>query len=81
MGFSGSKFTWTRGRYDHTFKGARPDRAMCNVEWGNLFPASSVTHLPKINFDHYPLLIKFHGNQKQAAHQPFHFQATWFTHS
>ena len=25
MGFSGSKFTWTRGRYDHTFKGARLD--------------------------------------------------------
>ena len=64
MGFSGSKFTWTRGRYDHTFKEAHLDRAMSNVERRNLFPAASVTHLPKINFDHYWLLIKFHGNQR-----------------
>ena len=54
---------------------------MCNVEWRNLFPAASVTHLPKINSNHSPLLIKLHGNQRQAMHRPFHFQGAWFKHS
>ena len=37
---------------------------------------------PKNQFcDHSPLLIKLHGNQRQAVNRPFRFQGAWFTHS
>ncbi|XP_019177850.1 PREDICTED: uncharacterized protein LOC109173044 [Ipomoea nil] len=33
LGFSGPKFTWMRGLNSPNFKGARLDRALCNIEW------------------------------------------------
>lgn len=40
LGFSGPMFTWVRGLHDHTFKGARLDRALCNFEWRSRFTES-----------------------------------------
>ena len=76
MGFLGSKYTWTRGTHDHTFNGARLDRALCNVEQRNLFSIATFTHFSRIKYDHFPLLIKLHGDQNQEVHCPFRFQAT-----
>lgn len=40
MGFRGQKFTWARGTEETMFKGARLDRAVCNVEWCERFTNS-----------------------------------------
>ena len=63
MDFSRSKYTWRRGTHGHTFKGARLDCALCNVEWRNLFSTTIVTHISSIKSDYSPLLIKLHGDQ------------------
>ena len=51
LGFSGSRFTWTRCLSTDTFKGARLDRALCNSFWKCRFDRAVVTHLPKLSYD------------------------------
>lgn len=80
MGFCRSKFTWTRGIHELTFKGARLDRALCNVEWNVLFPEAAVTHLPRIGSDHSPILVTCKVNRHPQGPKPFRFQAAWLTH-
>ena len=45
LGFSGPRFTWTRGSTADTFKGGRLDKALCNMEWRFLFDSASISHL------------------------------------
>ncbi|XP_073051225.1 uncharacterized protein [Primulina eburnea] len=80
LGYIGSRFTWVRGLSTNTFKGARLDRGVCTIEWRQLFPDATVTHLPIIQSDHAPLLLKLNGQQKTKCHGPFRFQAAWLTH-
>ncbi|XP_019160870.1 PREDICTED: uncharacterized protein LOC109157416 [Ipomoea nil] len=54
LGYSGSIYTWMRGIDTPSFKGARLDCALCNIEWNLRFSAASVTHLPMIGSDHSP---------------------------
>ncbi|KAG8381148.1 hypothetical protein BUALT_Bualt06G0092300 [Buddleja alternifolia] len=48
---SGSPFTWVRDLQE------RLDRAVCNGDWRIAFLKASVTHLPRISWDHSPLLV------------------------
>lgn len=80
VGYVGSKFNWTRGTQDISFKGARLDRALCNFEWNCLFPHVTVTHLPKVKSDHSPILINCDNSVNAQGSKPFRFQATWLTH-
>ena len=80
MGYSGPNFTWTRGLTSLTFKGARLDRALCNVAWRELFPKASVFHLPKNHSDHAPLLVRVNRSRDKARDKRFQFQATWIPH-
>ena len=80
MGFTGSRFTWTRRKSTNTFKGARIDRALCNMDWRFMFESTSVIHLPKLHSDHSPLLVKLQVPQAIPQHPPFRFQAAWLTH-
>lgn len=57
LGYTGSKFTWSRGNQTDTLKVARLDRALGNIEWKILFPEAEVIHLPMVSSDHAPLLI------------------------
>ncbi|XP_073304620.1 uncharacterized protein [Primulina huaijiensis] len=79
--FTGSRFTWMRGNNSNTFKGARLDRGVCTIEWREMFPEARVMHLPIIQSDHDPLLVKLHGDKKYKCKGPFRFQAAWLTHS
>ncbi|XVE48701.1 hypothetical protein DITRI_Ditri01bG0023300 [Diplodiscus trichospermus] len=71
IGFSGLCYTWCRGLTTDTFRGARLDRVLCNLDWNGIFPLAHVTHLPKAQSDHCP----FFGDKRISNEQkPFRFQ-------
>ncbi|KAH9666253.1 reverse transcriptase domain-containing protein [Citrus sinensis] len=61
--FSGPRYTWTRGNLSK-----RLDRAMSNQEWILKFDNYSVTHLPRVESDHRPIL------SDQDLHRPYTVQ-------
>ncbi|XP_019151927.1 PREDICTED: uncharacterized protein LOC109148646 [Ipomoea nil] len=80
MGYSGPKLTWVKHESTDGAKGARLDRAMCNLEWRGRYPEAVVEHLPCVASDHAPLLIRLYGRQCSNRLNFFHFQAAWITH-
>ncbi|XP_028804491.1 uncharacterized protein LOC114759480 [Neltuma alba] len=58
----------------------RLDRALCNNHWITSKPNTLVMHLPRIQSDHRPILIKANG-EKQIGPAPFRFLASWTLHS
>lgn len=57
LGYTGPRFTWMRGCGSPTFKAARLDRALCNIDWRIRFLDAEVLHLPIVNSDHALLLV------------------------
>lgn len=57
LGFSDSKFTWKNSRRNNRFILERLNRFNTNAEWLELFPETTVRHLPHTHLDHYPLLL------------------------
>lgn len=80
LGYSGSNFTWFRGLNINTFKGATLDRGLFNVDWKSLFLEAHISHLPMIQSDHVPLLVKLNGYSHISVTKPFGFQMMWFSH-
>ncbi|KAL8129303.1 hypothetical protein V2J09_018458 [Rumex salicifolius] len=81
LGYTGSKFTWTRGKDLSTQSAARLDRGLCNFEWRDAFPDASIKHLVRNQSDHSPLLLKSTGfMQRNPLARPFRFQAAWVMH-
>lgn len=80
MGFSGLSFTWMKGLSENTFSRAQLDRALVNIEWRELFPDATVTHLPKLQFDHVPLLLTLSYVDDRPRIASFKFQAAWTKH-
>ena len=71
--FSGPRFTWSRGNLSK-----RLDRVICNDEWLIKHANSSVMHLPKINSDHRPILVKFQNvDSRNGGPRLFRFLAAW----
>ncbi|XP_031112059.1 uncharacterized protein LOC116016034 [Ipomoea triloba] len=79
MGFSGSKLTWVKDSQFGYVKGARLDRALCNISWRNQFPKASIVHLPRVSSDHAPLLIRLRAREGSTGWSHFRFQAAWLT--
>lgn len=76
LGFNGEPFTWVRGA---TRK--RLDRAISNLEWRLRFPDTDISHLPKLKFDHSPILMPFDNRRPiNRRRRPFRFEAIWITH-
>ncbi|XP_038697968.1 uncharacterized protein LOC119995523 [Tripterygium wilfordii] len=73
-GFSGSSFTWTNRRC-----WARLDRMCVNSEWQNKFASTLVSHLPRTNSDHSPLLVKIVDHHHNGP-KPFRFLNVRFSH-
>ncbi|XP_075499925.1 uncharacterized protein LOC142538495 [Primulina tabacum] len=80
LGYIGSRFTWVRGLSTNTFKVARLDREVCTINWRQMFPEATVIHLPIIQSDHAPLLVKLNGHKNNKSKGHFRFQAAWLTH-
>ncbi|KAH9770764.1 putative ribonuclease H protein [Citrus sinensis] len=73
--FSGPRFTWSRGNLSK-----RLDIAVCNDRWLIKHANSSVMHLPKIDSDHRPILVKFQNmDSRHGGPRPFRFLAAWLT--
>ncbi|XP_031120944.1 uncharacterized protein LOC116024184 [Ipomoea triloba] len=81
MGYNGPKFTWVKTFSSGVAKSARLDRAFCNVQWLQLFPEASVSHLPRVASDHAPMLIRVAPRTPIVRPFPFRFQAAWFTNT
>ncbi|XP_028808404.1 uncharacterized protein LOC114762973 [Neltuma alba] len=74
LGFTGPEFTWKRGSLL-----VRLDRALTNQTWIASQPNAIVMHLPRIQSDHRPLLIKPEGEPRKK--EPiFRFLAPWIAH-
>nr|GLL44596.1 uncharacterized protein LOC109191857 [Ipomoea trifida] len=81
MGYSGQKFTWVKVLASGCAKSARLDRALCNLEWRHMFPEAAVFHLPRIDSDHAPILIRMTARHTHAMLLSFKFQAAWLTNN
>ena len=73
--FTGPKFTWKRGSlYKHL------DRAICNDIWFNTFNKARVFHLPRLGYDHQPILLSLNNEGTgNKILKPFRFLASWLT--
>ena len=78
IGFIGPKFMWIRGISTSSFKGARLDRALCNV-WSILFLEAKINIFPKLNSDHSPIFIRISAKGDYSQIPQFRFQATSLT--
>ncbi|XP_028804741.1 uncharacterized protein LOC114759691 [Neltuma alba] len=74
LGYVGPKFTWQCGGLL-----VRLDRVLSNEKWLEKNPSTQVMHLPKVQSDHRPLLIKSTASKPQAQ-RPFRFLASWLLH-
>lgn len=53
-----------------------------NIQWRLRFQEALVAHLSPFKSDHIPLLIKFDTDARiSRRRRPFHFTASWPTHS
>ncbi|XP_031101868.1 uncharacterized protein LOC116005772 [Ipomoea triloba] len=66
LGYSGTKFTWRRGREEGTFKGARLDRALCSMDWLDQMKDTKVYHLTAFGSDHYPIMIDLDSKKEKG---------------
>ncbi|XP_019173717.1 PREDICTED: uncharacterized protein LOC109169292 [Ipomoea nil] len=76
----GSRFTWMRGLNSESFKGARLDRALSNIQWRMRFPNAMIHHLPIVGSDHSPLLLNTAGNLEINKPSHFRYNLAWSTH-
>lgn len=79
LGYSGPRFTWRRGAHAASYKGARLDRALSNMDWRVRFKDASVEHLAMAHSDHAPLLIKIDSVSGRRKSNDFRFQMAWLT--
>ncbi|KAK8660939.1 hypothetical protein V6N13_051845 [Hibiscus sabdariffa] len=75
MGFSGPQFTWQRGGAQ-----ARLDRFLCNMQWDEAFPESSVHHLLRMKSDHRPLLLQVGPLYRNHSKPRFQYFTGWRFH-
>lgn len=79
LGFTGSKYTWTNKRGGGNTIVERLDSVVANFEWFHLFPEAAVVHLPRVQSDHCPLLLKLNPSI-HIPNKPFRVENIWFSH-
>lgn len=79
MGYTRARFTWMRGNRFDSFKGARLDRAIGTSERIDMFPNTSITHMPLFSSDHSPIKVSME-REGECPKRRFLFQATWPLH-
>ena len=80
LGFLGPKFTWSNKREVGDLIQCRLDRCWANPAWKEFYLEANVTHLARINSDHYPLVLNLNPNMGNASDRPFRFQSIWLNH-
>lgn len=80
LGFSCPKYTWSNRRQISDLILERIDRCFANPNWRRLYPEASVTHLPRVFSDHYPVLLELCNSPAVVRNKPFRFQSMWMLH-
>lgn len=76
IGFSGSWFTWEKGKHLENNVRERLERGVANQEWWGFFPKHSLKLLPHTIFYHFPLLVSLGVEiDKQFNKRGFRFNA------
>ncbi|GMI81045.1 hypothetical protein HRI_001773800 [Hibiscus trionum] len=75
MGFSGPRFTWSRGTLSQ-----RLDMCLGNNAWFSAFVNSAVTHLSKFDSDHRPILLETRIDDNLWVNRPFRYLSAWNEH-
>ena len=57
LGFTGSKFTWAKGKWGNAPIKRRLDRGVASISWRLAFPKASIAHLGAIKSYHAPILL------------------------
>ncbi|XP_074274110.1 uncharacterized protein LOC141597542 [Silene latifolia] len=65
--FFGPRFTWMNGQQDDNYIMERLDRAYATQDWFDLFPYTSVLHLPILISDHSPIILRFTQHSKSPS--------------
>lgn len=55
----------------------RIDKIFTNDSWINLFPKTSVIHLPKTHLDHNPILLELISKNNNLLPKPFRLESFW----
>lgn len=79
LGCIGPHFTQTNGRDSQHIIRSRIDIAHATIGWISLFPNSKAYYLPRLSFDHTPILLKT-KNLTSFGIRPFHFETMWMNH-
>lgn len=58
----------------------RLDKVFGNEEWIELFPKSSIIHLPRTHSDHNPILIELIPKNRSLCKIPFRLETFWCKH-
>ena len=80
LGFLGQKFTWSNCRQILDLIQERIDRFFANPAWRLMFPEASITHLPRVFYDHCPVLLELSHPPPGPQNRPFRFQTMWLQH-
>lgn len=80
LGYRGPAYTWTNRQSGDRLIMERLDRALSTVEWVTRFPHAGVLHLPRLNSDHHPLLLRTNSYAKKSR-KKFRVENWWFQHS
>lgn len=78
--FSRPKYTWSNLKQVTDLILERIDRCFANPSWRALFPEASVTHLPRVFFDHYPVLLELSRLPPTSSKKSFSFHTIWIHH-
>lgn len=76
LGFSGSKFTWAKGRWGNANLKRRLDRGIASISQRLAFPKANVSHLKVVCLYHTPILLNT-SPVDTFAHRQFRFEAAW----
>lgn len=79
--FKGYKYTWSNHRKrKNSLIMERLDRVYFSDEWLQAFPNVTITHLPKIQSDHNPILINLNNRINTSYDRPFRIETFWCSH-
>uniref|UniRef100_A0A803PQ90 DUF4283 domain-containing protein n=1 Tax=Cannabis sativa TaxID=3483 RepID=A0A803PQ90_CANSA len=74
--FSGSFLTWNNKQKPDDRIFSKIDRAMVNPQWSCSFPNSKAVFLPKLSFDHIPILVSIYQDWSSRK-KPFRYYNMW----